>query len=323
MPKVSIIVPVYNVEKFLRKCLDSISAQTLADWECLLIDDGSTDNSGVICDEYAKRDDRIKVFHKENGGVSSARNYGIEKAIGDWITFVDSDDWIDNDTLFNSVNAITQGVDMIIFGIKVFIGQPPKLIEHQLKYIGAESDFKQQLEEADRKGWLQGPVNKLFQRSILIKNGLRFDETMSYGEDTKFSFSYISLCTNIKILPFLSYSYCFVNSQSLTNQKLTWKYRLNLAELLRELRERMSTQFTLNSTYATFIQFTYATWMTNTLTCLVKSKEKSKYSLYKSIIKDLRQDSFMKSYKPGLNASLQYSFYRRFPLLWYLSRQMF
>lgn len=93
-PKISIIVPVYNVEKYLRECLDSIISQTFTDWECLLIDDGSPDKSGEICDEYAAKDSRIRVFHKENGGVSSARNVGLDNTTGKYITFIDSDDLI-------------------------------------------------------------------------------------------------------------------------------------------------------------------------------------------------------------------------------------
>ena len=88
---VSIIVPVYNTEKFLHRCIDSILAQTYTDFELLLIDDGSKDSSGAICDEYAVKDARVRVFHKENGGVSSARNLGLDNAKGEWITFVDSD----------------------------------------------------------------------------------------------------------------------------------------------------------------------------------------------------------------------------------------
>ena len=92
--QISIIIPVYKAEKYINRCVDSILAQTFTDWELLLINDGSPDNSSSICDLYAARDSRIKVFHKENGGVSSARNLGLEKATGEWITFVDSDDWI-------------------------------------------------------------------------------------------------------------------------------------------------------------------------------------------------------------------------------------
>ncbi len=98
-PDVSIIVPVYNVERYINQCLDSIKSQTYTNWECLLVDDGSTDASGKICDEYAQNDSRFKVFHKSNGGLSSARNYGIDHASGDYISFCDSDDWIESEYL--------------------------------------------------------------------------------------------------------------------------------------------------------------------------------------------------------------------------------
>ena len=92
-PEISIIVPVYNVEKYLKRCIDSILNQSFTDFELILVDDGSTDNSGEIIDEYAIKDERIKVIHKENGGLSSARNVGIEYSKGNYIAFVDSDDW--------------------------------------------------------------------------------------------------------------------------------------------------------------------------------------------------------------------------------------
>lgn len=95
--KISIIVPIYKVEIYLRKCVDSIVNQTYKNIEILLIDDGSPDNCGIICDEYAKKDERIKVIHKKNGGLSDARNYGIEASSGDYIMFVDSDDYISKD----------------------------------------------------------------------------------------------------------------------------------------------------------------------------------------------------------------------------------
>ena len=95
MSKISVIVPVYNVEKFIKRCLDSIINQTMRDLEIILVNDGSTDNSGKICDEYAQLDNRITVIHKENGGLSSARNTGLDVATGEWIAFVDSDDYIE------------------------------------------------------------------------------------------------------------------------------------------------------------------------------------------------------------------------------------
>lgn len=106
---ISVIVPVYNVEKYLRRCVESIMSQTYKEIEILLIDDGSTDDSGRSCDDLAIKDRRIHVFHKENGGVSSARNLGIERACGDYICFVDSDDWIDID-YFESAMPILKEV---------------------------------------------------------------------------------------------------------------------------------------------------------------------------------------------------------------------
>ena len=104
MPKISIIVPVYNVEKYLEKCVRSILAQTFTDFELILVDDGSPDSSGAMCDQFAEQDQRVKVIHKENGGLSDARNAGIEIATGEYLGFVDSDDYIADDmyeTLYN------------------------------------------------------------------------------------------------------------------------------------------------------------------------------------------------------------------------------
>ena len=103
---VSIVVPVYNVEKYLKRCVDSIINQSYNNIEILLVDDGSTDSSGKICDDYLKKDSRIKVIHKQNGGLSDARNFGIDKSTGDYLSFIDSDDWIEKDMIMNLFNSI-------------------------------------------------------------------------------------------------------------------------------------------------------------------------------------------------------------------------
>lgn len=115
-PQISVIVPVYNAEKYLRRCIDSILAQTCTDFELLLIDDGSKDQSGKICDEYADNDCRIKVFHKENGGVSSARNLGIEKACAEWMIFIDSDDCFENNAFELLLDAVVGNSALIASG---------------------------------------------------------------------------------------------------------------------------------------------------------------------------------------------------------------
>ena len=106
---VSVILPVYNVEKYLIKCLDSVIRQTYQKLEIILVDDGSTDSSGKICDEYANKDGRIKVFHKKNGGLSDARNYGIERSTGEYLAFIDSDDYVDDDYIEFLMNLTESG----------------------------------------------------------------------------------------------------------------------------------------------------------------------------------------------------------------------
>ena len=115
MTAISVIVPIYNMEKLMKKCLDSILAQTFQDYECLLIDDGSTDSSPAICDEYAIKDNRFKAFHKPNGGLSDARNYGLERAKGEYTIFFDPDDWVDEDCLKDMyAKALETNVDMVM-----------------------------------------------------------------------------------------------------------------------------------------------------------------------------------------------------------------
>nr|WP_288603766.1 glycosyltransferase family 2 protein [uncultured Treponema sp.] len=137
------MVPVYNVEKYIRRCLDSIKGQSLPDFECILIDDGSPDNSPVICDEYAKKDNRIKVIHKVNGGVSSARNAGLDAAKGEWVCFVDSDDWVENNYLQELENKNEGNCDLVFFNIvdefknysKIFMNQLMKILYLIILYL--------------------------------------------------------------------------------------------------------------------------------------------------------------------------------------------
>ena len=118
---VSCIIPVYNTEKYLPRCIESVLAQTFVDWETLLIDDGSTDASGSICDEYAAKDERIRVFHKENGGISSARNLGLNYAQGEWIFFVDSDDSLPKTSL-ESLLSRSSDANIIVGGFFFVFG---------------------------------------------------------------------------------------------------------------------------------------------------------------------------------------------------------
>lgn len=180
MPAISIIVPVYKVEEYLPKCIDSILAQTFADFELILVDDGSPDNCGKICDEYADKDNRIVVIHKENGGVSSARNAGLDIAKGKYIGFIDSDDYIDPDmyeTLYN--NLVNNNADISICGIFVCYKNVIKnYYSNPISGVFSGIDaFKLAL---SGKGCAFAPYNKLYKKEIL--DTIRFP-ALKIGED--------------------------------------------------------------------------------------------------------------------------------------------
>ncbi|EGP5489252.1 glycosyltransferase, partial [Enterococcus faecium] len=148
MCEISIIVPVYKVEPYLRKCVDSILAQTFTDFEVILVDDGSPDNSGKICDEYASKDSRVRVIHKKNGGLSSARNAGIDVARGKYLGFVDSDDYIEKDMyelLYD--NIVKEQADLSICGIyDIYAGKKVKILPEEYKVLDKVSAMKIVLE---------------------------------------------------------------------------------------------------------------------------------------------------------------------------------
>ena len=223
-PKISIIIPVYNAEKYLHRCLNSILSQTFTDFEVLLINDGSPDNSGKICDEYALNDSRIKVFHKENGGVSSARNFGIDNARGEWITFIDSDDYIQSGYIEGLYAPIAQGevVDFVHGGcVNVKDGKIVGINQSYEYYVGADKNILFQK--------LRGlTVSKLF-RLENIKHWsdgqpLRFDEKMRIAEDMAFTLDYALYVKRYALVTEKGYCYRIDNMQSATKSNKVEKY---------------------------------------------------------------------------------------------------
>lgn len=188
MPEVSIIVPVYNAELYLVRCVDSILSQSFTDFELLLVDDGSTDGSGAICDAYAAKDSRIRALHKENGGVSSARNVGLDNANGDWIAFADADDEMLPDGLYVLVNGLSDDVDMAIGGYVIYDEEEKLIYSIDIrieKNISSDAAAKEMFEAADYK--YQGYVwNKLVRHSLVRDAGLRFAEDVVFNEDRLF-----------------------------------------------------------------------------------------------------------------------------------------
>lgn len=190
---ISVIVPIYNAEQFLHRCVDSILSQTYANFELLLINDGSTDNSGIICDEYAAMDGRVQVFHKENGGASSARNLGLSKAQGCWIAFVDCDDYVLSNFLATYVELILKKdvVELCILGIKPDYSLSSEYIINRtsIEYYGNVKNVVLLMNSCQMFGSL---CNKLFKLSVIKENDLLVDETFKYREDEEFLLRYMS-----------------------------------------------------------------------------------------------------------------------------------
>lgn len=220
MPKISVIVPVYNTEQYLPRCIDSILSQTFTDFELLLIDDGSKDNSGKICDEYAAKDSRIRVFHKENGGVSSARNMGLNNAQGEWITFVDSDDYLIEHSGFNLLARTDIEADLIVYSF---------LWNNELVRCPSSNHF----EEIFFSYHSIVIWSKIYKRSIIQQNRLYFNEMIHLGEDQLWFSEYIKHTSTYLCNEAILYKYnCMENEIScLHNRKDSWEdisYRINL-----------------------------------------------------------------------------------------------
>lgn len=245
VPKVSIIVPVYKVEKYLSRCIDSILSQTYTDFELLLVDDGSPDRSGAICDEYAKIDSRIRVFHKENGGVSSARNLGIDKAKGLWTSFIDSDDYWCSEKFLSMFDKVGDNIDIVHFGYT---------LETKSKKLIRTSEFNCE-QYVDTVAFFQRGIFSssswayFFSTDHLHKFKIRFNESVKYSEDREFIIKSILLSgKQILLLRNCDYIYTY-NINAATKTKRSFKYCLDDLTVLRNifaLKEQHNIKFDPN-----------------------------------------------------------------------------
>ena len=204
--KISIIIPVYNVERFLRRCLDSVQNQSYSNWECIIVDDGSKDSSPAICDEYVKTDSRFKVIHKENGGVSEARNTGLSQVSGEWVTFVDSDDELTLDALkyftegmerYPKVSVLRGGHRTIT---PTAIGKDRQAEEWI--YTKSHADALKISEET----WCSGFMwSTCFRKDIL--EGVQFDNYITWCEDHIFTYQCMLKAKEIAFVPHVVYVY--------------------------------------------------------------------------------------------------------------------
>lgn len=240
MPLISVIVPVYNVERVLHFCIDSIIAQSYKDFELILVNDGSADNSGEICDQYAERDKRISVIHKENGGVSSARNVGIKKSKGEYICFIDADDYVEQSYLMDLIQYKEENpkFDNIWCGFQTVDNYVNANTLQKNVYNSKEQKSvvsKNQIMDLHEKWLDSGPVCKLYSRKLIIDNQLSFIETLSLGEDLSFNFQYLDITdSDILLINKCLYNYYYVNSSSLSS-----KFYDNLFEIYKKINNTM------------------------------------------------------------------------------------
>lgn len=224
---ISIIVPVFNAQNYIEKCIKSIICQTYMDWELLLIDDGSTDNSYEMCKKY--RNEKINLFHKNNGGVSSARNYGLKKSKGDYIVFVDADDYVDKDYLKNLYDNIRDN-DLVVSGYKEVYSTGKVNIRNFGEKNMTNKYIKNKFDELYLSNFFNSPFNKLYKKALINCN---FNENQILGEDLLFNLQYIKNCKNINTINNTDYNY-IINNTSATNKynsKAIYNYLLIKKEL--------------------------------------------------------------------------------------------
>jgi len=213
MPKFSVIVPIYNVEDFLPECIESVLAQTYTDFELILVDDGSPDRCGDICDDYAAKDSRIRVIHKKNGGLSDARNAGLDQAEGDYIYFLDGDDTVLPQLLEKTVSAMDSGMDLTVFRFQNLkpdqTVEPGRDLEERIYTLSSVEDrytFVQSVLLPCRIGWEVWA--RVFRRALIEKYGIRFaDNRKIFAEDLYFSLCYCAHVDSVVCLDEILYNY--------------------------------------------------------------------------------------------------------------------
>lgn len=206
-PIISVIIAIYNAEKTLPRLLDSLKAQTMQEFEALLIDDGSTDGSGSVCDHYAAFDSRFKAFHKPNEGIGSTRQFGIEHASGEYTIHADADDWVEPDYLKELYDkAVETDADMVICDFLVENGNKTVYRKEQPTAFDTKSVLNSLICRLN-----DGPCNKLLKRSVYVDNGIRYVSGLNFGEDQLFNLQFVMTGATVTYLPVALY-HCDVSS---------------------------------------------------------------------------------------------------------------
>ena len=237
MPLISIIVPIYNAETYLPRCVDSILAQTFGDFELLLVNDGSRDGSLDICQRYAAKDGRVRVIDKPNGGVSSARNLGLESASAEWVMFADADDWIEPNTLEFAVPYIGK-CDIVRLA---WVAHMPDEVKNK-RVMNAETP-DQLLKQLLRRRTKLAIWGTLIHRDLFTLNDIRFDASYNYAEDWLALLRVVCCCKSVKTLPeAFVYHYDMTNMASCINNMSIAKLACNV-RLCHDIKDDLQGRF--------------------------------------------------------------------------------
>jgi glycosyltransferase EpsJ len=289
-PKISIIVPVYEAEKSICKCIDSILNQTFNDFEVLLINDGSTDQSGDICDEYTKAHSNIHAFHQENGGPSAARNKGIDEAKGKYIVFIDSDDYVEKkflESFFikekNPTNTLVQQgyVNENKYGEKEYRGWPSKIF-HQ-------SQFSELFLNTKFIKRLQLICGKLYELKIIKEQHIKFHSDIKFGEDLIFLLDYLHYIDSFILINKSYYHYKY-NGKSLSRSYQEYEQGIKRFELVKKRLDSLSEKFNLSQELQDYNDSYIGTYLIRSLKGLYTEPNKKSFKERLQIIKMFEND---------------------------------
>lgn len=276
---ISVIVPAYNAEDYVEECLASILAQTYRDFELIVIDDGSTDSTGDICERFQKTDSRVNVVHQNNAGVSQSRNNGIRLSKGEFLCFVDADDWIEPSYLQSFMDVMGgHQPDLLLQG----------LVEHEGSKLIRSVSFKpciyNKMEDFMRDGLhlFRGPYCKLFKRSIICTYALTFPLRISYGEDSIFYLSYLLHCRDIQTLPCSFYCYRKNVSNSLSSCTHAPQQMLDFMEMNEALYSQLRGSAAVGGGHPSVIT-TMSTYKGIIQTCIARSEKEDALDIIKRI----------------------------------------
>ncbi|WP_029511401.1 glycosyltransferase family 2 protein [Croceivirga radicis] len=297
IPLISVVVPIYNSEKYLDRCLKSISNQTYRNIEIILINDGSVDNSLNICKGYEAKDTRIKVFDIVNQGVSNARNLGVNQATGEYIQFIDSDDFLEPNYIQTLFNTIQDDPNELVACSITSKDLNEVLIDKWTvgnAMLNLLAPNKELFLELIKKFLLFGPVNKLYRRNIILDNHIVFDKTISYGEDLLFNFEYFHHISKIYLTDNTSYFYVHDNPNSLSKRldfdKLGLAKKIHYTLLSFFERIGVNDKESLEVLYSRLFDYYY-----NTLFSLSENTELSLVQKYKRMGKLFNEESLQNS----------------------------